>query len=54
MKTYKEFSHDMYEAAAGFKPEKKSRRKKKSAYMSDRDIKIEKLKKIDSHWRGLQ
>ena len=44
MKTYREVRNEMYEAAL-FKPEKKSRRKKKSAYMTDRDIKIEKLRK---------
>ena len=53
MKTYKEFRSEMYEAASGFKPEKKSRRKKKSAYMTDRDIKIEKLRKSTRHWPGL-
>jgi|9_EtaG_2_1085328.scaffolds.fasta_scaffold93170_2 hypothetical protein len=54
MKTYKEFSLEMLEAATGFKKEKKSRRKRKSTYMTDREIKLQKLARDKNHWSGLE
>ena len=43
------------EADKGFKPERKSKRKKRSKYMTDWQLKVKKLRDSGgTHWPGLQ
>ena len=62
MKTYRQFAGDMNWAlenlvaeAHGFKDAvKRRRKKKKEKFLTDREAKIQKLKRNDSHWKGLE
>ena len=62
MKTYRQFANDMkwslenlVAEAQGFKDlVKRRRKKKKEKFLTDREAKIQKLKRNDSHWKGLE
>ena len=62
MKTYRQFADDMkwslenlVAEAQGFKDlVKRRRKKKKEKFLTDREAKIQKLKRNDSHRKGLE
>ena len=59
MKTFKQFRIEQEEAllklqedSKGFKSKEKKR--KKQEYLSSRERKIRKLRRLDTHWKGLE